>query len=97
MGMEITEDIDVLVEVRVTAINALAAGWADDPETARFLRERAEADWHGSVQVAAVKALAAGWLSHPETEQFLRELAKNGTGTRYWAGHAAREALSTIR
>ena len=48
-------------DLRRTALQAVAAGWRDDPGTVTWLRDRAAADRHEDVRQAAVQALAAGW------------------------------------
>jgi hypothetical protein len=48
-----------------TAVQALAAGWRDDPNTLPWLRQRATTDQHWTVRQAAVQALAAGWRDDP--------------------------------
>lgn len=44
---------------RGAAVEALGAGWRDDPATAGLLRERATTDQHPDVRQAAEEALAA--------------------------------------
>ena len=46
---------------RVAALEALAAGWHDDPETAELIRARATGDGAWYVRREAVRLLAAGW------------------------------------
>ena len=56
-------------------MQALAAGWRDDPATMPWLRERATTDQDEDVRRAAVQALAAGWRDDPATMPWLRECA----------------------
>jgi HEAT repeat protein len=44
--------------VRYAAIQELARGWKEDPETLPMLKERAASDENGDVRYAAVKELA---------------------------------------
>ena len=53
--------------VRQAAVQALATGWREDPDTGPLLRERATTDENGAVQRAAVQALATGWREDPNT------------------------------
>ncbi|MDQ3762484.1 MAG: HEAT repeat domain-containing protein, partial [Actinomycetota bacterium] len=62
-------------ELRRAAVQALATGWHDDPNTAPLLRERATTDLDEEVRRAAVQALAAGWRDDPDTASLLRERA----------------------
>ena len=78
--------------VREAAVDALAAGWREDPETAPLLRERATTDTAPVVRWAAVDALAAGWRDDPETAPLLRERAT--TDTDQYVRRAAAGALA---
>ncbi len=80
-------------EVRQAAVQALAAGWRDDPDTLPVLRERATTDPDGDVRQAAVQALAAGWRDHPDTLPLLRERAT--TDPHWRVRQAAVQALAT--
>jgi HEAT repeat protein len=44
--------------VRQAAIQELARGWKEDPETLSILKQRAASDENGDVRYAAVKELA---------------------------------------
>jgi HEAT repeat protein len=80
-------------DVRRAAVEALAAGWHDDPDIARLLRDRATSDWHEDVRRAAIEALATGWHDDPSTAPLLRDRA-----TTDWnedVRQAAIEALAT--
>jgi hypothetical protein len=61
--------------VRRAAVEAIAAGWAEEPGTLPLLRERATGDQAPDVRYAAVQAIAAGWAEEPGTLQWLRERA----------------------
>jgi hypothetical protein len=60
--------------VQAAAVQALATGWADHPDT-RPLLERVAADPHWSVRAAAMQALAAGWADYPDTRPLLERVA----------------------
>ncbi|BCY10955.1 hypothetical protein L3i22_060430 [Actinoplanes sp. L3-i22] len=60
---------------REAAVQAIAAGWSDDPDTLPWLRERATTDDRSEVRRAAVEAIAAGWADDPDTLPWLRERA----------------------
>jgi HEAT repeat protein len=57
-------------------VQALATGWADDPDTRLLIIDRAATDLNGTVRAAAVRALAAGWADHPDTHPLLAERAE---------------------
>ena len=63
-------------DVQEAAVQALAAGWRDDPDTLPWLRDRATTDQHGGVRQVAVQALAAGWRDDPDTGPLLRDRAE---------------------
>ena len=79
--------------IRRAAVEALAAGWGDDPATMPWLRERATTDQDGDVRRAAVQALAAGWGDEPATAGLLRERAT--TDQHAAVRQAAVETLAT--
>ena len=56
-------------------MQAIAAGWAEDPDTLPLLRDRATTDTDEAVRQAAVQAIAAGWAEDPDTLPLLRERA----------------------
>ncbi|MEU8209512.1 HEAT repeat domain-containing protein [Micromonospora sp. NPDC049044] len=64
--------------VKQAAVRAIAAGWADDPDTLPWLRERVTADGNWEVRRVAVEAIAAGWAGDPDTLSWLRERAATG-------------------
>src|SRR4028119_1257642 len=53
-------------EIRIQAVAAVAATWKDDPETLPWLKQLAQSDDNGDVGVAAVQELARGWKDDPE-------------------------------
>ncbi|ADP80729.1 HEAT repeat domain-containing protein [Pseudofrankia inefficax] len=63
-----------LARLRVAAVEAMAAGWPDRPDTAAFVRRRAVDDQDDEVRRAALAAVA-GWPDDPATGPFLRERA----------------------
>jgi len=56
-------------------VQSVTAGWPDDPDTARLLRDCAAADIDWEVRRAAVQVLAAGWRDDPEIAAWLRARA----------------------
>ncbi|WP_330186286.1 HEAT repeat domain-containing protein [Dactylosporangium sp. AC04546] len=60
---------------REAAVQAIAAGFADDAATLPLLRERATTDDYWAVRQAAVRAIAAGFADDAATLPLLRELA----------------------
>jgi predicted NACHT family NTPase len=62
--------------VRSAAVQELARGWKDDPETLPILKERARTDDDRAVRSAAVQELARGWKDDPETLPILKERAR---------------------
>ena len=61
--------------IRGAAIQALAAGWHDEADTASWLRKRAVEDQSWYARRAAVQALAAGWHDEAGTASWLRKRA----------------------
>jgi hypothetical protein len=61
--------------VQGAAVQAIAAGWADDPGTLPLLRDRATTDNNWAVRRAAVQAIAGGWADDPGTLPWLRDRA----------------------
>ncbi len=64
------DDVDWIV--RRAAVQELARGWKDDPETLPMLKERARSDADNDVRRAAVQELARGWKDDPEVIATLR-------------------------
>ena len=63
--------------VRMAAVQELARGWKDDPETLPTVKERARSDKNNDVRMAAVQELARGWKDDPETLPWLKERARS--------------------
>ena len=63
--------------VRTTAVQALAQGFAQHPETFTLLWKRAEEDDDADVRTTAVQALAEGFAQHPETFTLLKRWAQS--------------------
>jgi len=61
--------------IRQAAIQELARGWHDDPETLKFIKQRATTDEEGSVRRSAVQELARGWHDDPETLNIIKKRA----------------------
>jgi len=61
--------------MRRAAVEAIAAGWADDRDTLPLLRERATTDPDGAVRQAAVRVIADGWAGDRDTLPWLCERA----------------------
>lgn len=63
--------------VRVTerAIQAIAQGWHDYPESLQFLKERMGTMTQPKPRRAALEAIAQGWPQHPETLPLLQACA----------------------
>jgi hypothetical protein len=59
--------------VRRAALQELARGWKDDPDTLPILKDRARSDTDKSVRSAAVEELARGWKDDPEIIAILAE------------------------
>ncbi|WP_327009763.1 HEAT repeat domain-containing protein [Dactylosporangium sp. NBC_01737] len=77
---------------REAAVRAIAAGWADDPGTLPWLRDRATTDPGEAVRRTAVEAIAAGWADDPGTLPWLCDRA---TTDDHWAvRQAAVEAIA---
>jgi HEAT repeats/NACHT domain len=66
--------------VRTSAIDAIAYGWRDDPDTLPWLKYHAENN-HGNIGSASVHAIARGW--------------KNDSHTLIWLKHHAEKFVAT--
>ncbi len=71
--------------VRVAAVEEVARGWRDDPDTLPWLKDRVRSDKHWSVQQAAVAVVASGWKDDPDTLPWLKDQA----GSEDWAAQGA--------
>jgi predicted NACHT family NTPase len=63
--------------VRKAALQELARGWKDDPDTLPLLKDRAAKDDNSGVRQAALQELARGWRGDPDTLARLKERAAN--------------------
>ena len=61
-----------IMHVRSTAVQELARGWHDDPETLKFIKQRATTDEDRDVRSTAVQELARGWHDDPETLKYYK-------------------------
>ena len=60
--------------VRQSAVEELARGWKNEPDTLAIVKERAQSDENGAVRRSAVRELARGWKNEPEIQAFLKGL-----------------------
>jgi hypothetical protein len=70
----------------MAAVQELARGWKDDPDTLPLLKDRARFGENDSERMAAVKELALGWKDDPDTLLILKNRARADTS------HDVREA-----
>ena len=63
--------------MQVAAVEELARGWKDDPETLPCLKQLAQSDDDWRVRVAAIEELARGWKDDPELFELLCDVAIN--------------------
>jgi len=61
--------------IRSAAMQELARGWKDDPETLAILKERARSDEDNDVRSAAVQELARGWKDDPDLTAIRAQLS----------------------
>ncbi|MCY7384195.1 MAG: NACHT domain-containing protein, partial [Microcoleus sp. CAN_BIN18] len=71
------EYYNLVSEIRIQAVAAVAGTWKDDPETLPILKQWTQSDDHSDVRRAAVQELAQGWKDHPETLPLLKQLAQS--------------------
>jgi len=64
-------------DVRSAAVQELARGWKDDPDTLPLLKNRAANDDDDDVRRLAVQELARGWKDDADTLPLLKEGATN--------------------
>src|SRR3569833_1562245 len=62
-------------DVRTAAVQALAAGWTDDPDALPMVYRYVLADPSEDVRCAAVRAIAEVWPDDPRTLPWLRQTA----------------------
>ena len=65
----------VVILDEVAAVQELARGWKEDPDTLPWLKERATSDSEWNVRQAAVQELARGWKEDPDTLAILKQRA----------------------
>ncbi|HSF73953.1 MAG TPA: HEAT repeat domain-containing protein, partial [Microcoleus sp.] len=63
--------------VRRAAVQELARGWKDHPETLPWLKQRAQSDDNWDVEPTAFQELARGWKDEPEIFELLCDIAIN--------------------
>ena len=63
--------------VRYAAVEEIARGWKDDPETLPLLKQWAQSDDNSDVRRTAVQELARGWKHDPETLPLLKQRAQS--------------------
>lgn len=62
------QEYDNLVyEIRIQAVAAVAATWKDDPETSPWLKQIAKFDNNWTLRQAAIQELARGWKDDQKT------------------------------
>ena len=63
--------------MRQAAVQELARGWKDDPDTLPILKERPSAGGSkNTVRQAAIQELARGWRHDPDTLPYLTQSAR---------------------
>ena len=68
--------LDLVCEIRIKAVGAVATAWKDDPNTLPWLKQRAQADNNWLVRNVAVHQLARGWKDDPDTLPILKKWAQ---------------------
>ncbi len=68
---------NLVCEIHIQAIEAVAATWKDDLQTLPILKQRAQSDDDWAVRQAAVQELARGWKDDPETLPILKQCAQS--------------------
>jgi predicted NACHT family NTPase len=63
--------------VRQAAVQEVARGWKDDPETLPWLKDVARSDEYWALRRVAVQELARGWKDDPETLCWLKDRARS--------------------
>ena len=61
--------------IRRRAVQELARGWRDDPDTAAWLKEHAAHDGIWDIRWVAVDELGHGWKQDPDTVALLKHVA----------------------
>ena len=60
--------------IRMRAVQELARGWKEDPDTLPMLKQHASSDEDPAVRQAAVQELARGWKEDPGAQSLLSDL-----------------------
>ena len=63
--------------MRQTAVQEIARGWKDEPETLPLLKQLAQSDDHSTVRCAAAQEIAWGWKDNRETLPWLQQLVQS--------------------
>lgn len=71
----VEEDRDRII--RWAAVQELARGWKDDPDTLLLLHDRARSDEDENMRWAVLRALAQGWKDDPKVIAILRTIDWN--------------------
>ncbi|NJS12521.1 MAG: HEAT repeat domain-containing protein [Microcoleus sp. CSU_2_2] len=62
--------------MRQAAVQEIARGWKDDPQTLPFLKELARLDDNSYVRYVAVQEIIRGWKDDPQTLLILKQCAR---------------------
>jgi predicted NACHT family NTPase len=68
-----SESDNLVYEIRIQAVAAVASTWKDDAETLPWLKQLAQSDDDWLVRFSAVHQLAGGWKDDPETLPWLKQ------------------------
>jgi HEAT repeat protein len=84
--------------VRQAAVQALAKGWKDEPDTLAWLKSLAQSDDDSAVRQAAVLALAKGWKDESGIFELLYDHAIDDLfePRKDWDNNPRQIALETI-
>ncbi|HEY9909492.1 MAG TPA: HEAT repeat domain-containing protein [Thermosynechococcaceae cyanobacterium] len=84
--------------VRMIAVQELARGWKDDPETLSILKTRAQSDENYAVRSTAVQELARAWKDEPGMFEFLTDRALHDPFERgnNWQDNPRQAALEAV-
>ena len=85
-------------DVRMVAVQELARGWKDDPDTLPWLKARAQNDENWAVRRAAVQELARGWKEVPGLFELWCDLTLNDPFEREydWQDNPRKIALNVL-
>ena len=84
--------------MRLTAVEEIACGWKDDPDTLPLLQQKAQSDQNVFVRRGAVREIARGWKDEPWMLEFLCDRALNDPFERKkdWKNNPRQLALEII-